>query len=352
MYFENIPNIKHNFNWEDIAGYSGGFIPSVDMQDIFRRITFTDKTRNDPGSFETYFVTEGQRPEEVAGDFYGNPNLWWVVLLCNNIIDPIGEWPTSHGQIVSTFNNYLSGDSYFLFENPDIRRGDIIIRRDVNLEHDSASIDIDNFGEIDSYDKLLHRIDVKKSKGTISENDEVYIFRKNIIAGEERWDSVGGFGLSVCEGCTGCYQQYFGATFCADVVGPTAHAPACATAGSTFAIVQRKETIANAVHHFNYLSDTVNPYSAFPATEHVGPSGDFYSTQSVCGMTGTILYRYMTKELSDEVTTFTNLKETVRKNDERRKLKLISPSIIPALIIEFKSIMRGSIPRGTTKIIE
>ena len=60
----------------------------------------------------------------------------------------------------------------------------------------------------------------------------------------------------------------------------------------------------------------------------------------------------MTKELSDEVTTFTNLKETVRKNDERRNLKLISPSIIPALIIEFKSIMRGSIPRGTTKIIE
>jgi hypothetical protein len=66
MYFENIPNIKHNFNWEDIEGYSGGFIPSVEVQDIFRRITFTDKIRKNPGSFETYFVTEGQRPEEVA----------------------------------------------------------------------------------------------------------------------------------------------------------------------------------------------------------------------------------------------------------------------------------------------
>jgi hypothetical protein len=69
-------------------------------------------------------------------------------------------------------------------------------------------------------------------------------------------------------------------------------------------------------------------------------------------MTGTILYKYMTRGLSDEVTTFTNLKETVRKNDERRKLKLISPSIIPELIIEFKSIIQGSVPRGTTKIIE
>jgi hypothetical protein len=345
MYFENIPPTEHDFNWDEIAGYSGGFAPSVELHDIFRRVVFTEKIKNDTGSFESYVVSEGQKPEEVAQDFYGNPNLWWVVLLCNDIIDTIGEWPKSHGEIVSIYENFLSGNSYFVFENLDIRRGDIIVKRDIAVD---GSVDVNNFGEIDNYDQLLHRIDVKKSKGTINENDEVYVFRNNKIAGEDRWNLVNGFGE------TGCYQQYFGATSCVEFTGPDYEdwGPPCATAGSTFAIVQRKETISGAAHYFDYLGDMVNPYSAYPVENHEGPSGDFYSPKSVCGMTGTILYKYMNKSLSDDINVFTNLRETIRKNDERREIKLLPPKMIPALVREFKVLIQGNVPRGTTKIIE
>ena len=346
MYFENIPNMKYDFSWKDSTGSSGGFIPTLDMQDIFKRVTFTEKTKRDSsGSFEMYTVSEGQTPEEVALDFYGDSNLWWVIFLSNNIVDPYGEWSKSNQEINSMFDTFLKGNSYFVFENLDAREGDILIRRDVTAD---GSIDSSNYGEVDNYDKLLHKIDVKRSTGTINENDEVYLFRKNIIAGEEHWNSISGFGE------TGCYQQYFGETGCVSFTGPEYEGwgPPCPTAGSTFAIVKRKETIANSVHHFNYLSDMINPYSAFPATDHVGPSGDFYGYQSICGMTGTVLYKYMNRILSTNIEIVTTRDEIINTNDKRRTIKLVAPKLIPGLIDEFKVLIQGGVPRGTTHIIE
>jgi hypothetical protein len=345
MYFKNIPKINYDFDWEATPGFSGGFVPSLEMQDMFKRVSFTEKTKNDKGAFVDYRVSEGEKPEDVAFNFYGDSSLWWVVFLSNNIVDPFGEWPKSYREIVSMFDTFLSGDSYFIFENLDIRDGDVIIRRDVGSD---GSIDGDNFGEIDSYDKLLHKINVKKSKGTINENDEVYIFRNSKIAGEDSWNPIGGFGD------TGCYQQYFGATMCVEFTGPNYEGwgPPCATAGSTFAIVQRKETIADGAHHFKYLKDVSNPYSAYPATEHEGPSGDFYSYQSVCGMTGTILYKYITRTLSSDINIITTKEDIIINNDKRRIISLVAPTLIPALIDEFKLIIQGNVPRGTTRIIE
>jgi len=279
------------------------------------------------------------------------------VLLSNNIVDPHGEWLKSGGEITSMFNTFLSGNSYFVFENLDALEGDILIRRDVGLD---GSIDLNNYGEVDNYDKLLHKIDVKKSKGTINENDEIYLFRKSIIAGEEQWNSIDGFGV------TGCYQQHFGATSCIGFTGPeyagsmgvgsgqaaVAWGPPCPTAGSTFSIVRRKETISKSAHHFAYNNDMVNPYSAYPVLGHDGPSGDFYSQQNVCGMTGTILYKYMIKSLSEQIKTITTQDDIIFKNDEKRTIKLVAKNLVPALIDEFKILIQGNVPRGTTHIIE
>ena len=331
--------------WENTEGSSGGFVPDVLMKDIFRRVVFTENTKKDFSSFETYIVSDGQKPEEVAADFYGNPHLWWVVLLCNNIIDYVGEWSKSNQEIDSSFYNFLKGYSYFVFENLDIIEGDIIVRRDTE---EDGSIDLNNYGEIDNYDKLLHRIDVKKIKGHINEGDEVYVFRNSKIGDEDNWHSVDGFGQ------TGCYQQYYGAPVCIEIAGPNYQGwgPPCATAGSTFAIVQRKEKISDAACYFSYNDDMINPYSAYPVENHEGPSGDFYSYQSVCGMTGTILYKYMNRSLSDSIKTTTNLTKMISKNDERRKIKLISPQMVTAIINEYKSLMNGNVPRGTTTVIE
>jgi hypothetical protein len=353
MYFENMPKINYDFLWNSLpegttqgvwsAGASGGSVPDVIMQDIFRRVSFTAKTINDNDSaFESYIVTEGRRPEDVAAEFYGDPHMWWLVLLSNNIIDPNVEWCDSQTEMQHTLNNFLSGDSYFVFEDLDARKGDVIIKRDSD-----GTIDSNNYGEIDDYNVLFHRIDVKKRVGTISQGDNVRIFRKNIINGQEEWNSISGIGE------TGCYQQYWNAPTCVDNEGTLCPSEA----GADYVNIRRKETIISAVDHFEYESAETNPYSAYPTSDYggdvyPGPSGDFFSYQNLCGMTGTILYKYITNALSSDIKIVTQEEQYIVDNDIKRNIRLISPSLVPNIISEYKSLMRGGVPRGTTTIIE
>ena len=60
MYFEKFPKIEYNF--------SG--VSSVEMQDIFRRVVFTEKTLNDKINFEDYLVVQGETPDKTSDKFY------------------------------------------------------------------------------------------------------------------------------------------------------------------------------------------------------------------------------------------------------------------------------------------
>lgn len=40
----------------------------------------------------TYYIQGAPRPETLAYELYGNVQLYWVLLMCNNIYDPYHEW--------------------------------------------------------------------------------------------------------------------------------------------------------------------------------------------------------------------------------------------------------------------
>ena len=149
MYFEKLPKLE----------YSLSTFPTLELSDIFRRVSFTQSTKNNSGNFETYLVKEGQRPEDVAHDFYGDSAMWWLVMMCNDILDVESEWPKSMNQINELFNNFLNGFSYFVFEDLDILPNDLMVKRDTGS---TAGITVGHYGVISSYDRLLHKIDVKQ----------------------------------------------------------------------------------------------------------------------------------------------------------------------------------------------
>ena len=63
------------------------------IKDILIRIKVKDKVRNQNVIFSKYDVKEGQRPEDVAFEQYGDAGLHWIVLMMNEIVDPYYEWP-------------------------------------------------------------------------------------------------------------------------------------------------------------------------------------------------------------------------------------------------------------------
>ena len=351
MYFDRFPKINYDF----VTGITGANFSDLEMMDVFRRVHFTEKTLNDKKNFEEYRVSDGEKPDDVANEFYGDPNYWWLVLLCNGIIDVENEWPKSVSELDNLFSGFLSGNSYHLFESLDARPGDVVVKRDLEiLDSDDYNygIDINTYGIIEDYDTLLRKIDVKVGSGTLNAGDEVHIFRKNSVG---EYISISGFGE------TGCYQPYFASSSCLQITGPESNdahthwGTLCATMGSTFGIIQKKNNIRDSVIGFEYKGNPANPYSAFlrqvPGQDD-GPSGDFFSYQSLCGMTGTILYDYITDNIDYQLDTVTKFEDILKTNDRNRNIKLIVPRMASMVAGELNTLLSGTVPRGTTTLIE
>ena len=339
MYFEKLPKLNYKLPQQ----------PDIEMQDIFRRVTFTESTRKDESNFETYIVKDHERPEDIAESFYGDASWWWLVMMCNDTINVESEWVKSTDEVTSLFSNYLNGYSYHVFEDLDILPNDLMVKRDITPGNTGHSFS--DYGVISSYDRLYHKIDVKQYAGDIDAGDEVYVYR---AVGTTAGLSGGGFNLERYDlisglGDTGCFQRYSGDASCVVFNGPTDGALLCATAGATFAKIQRRDAIKNSIVDFEFNGSSINPYSEY--VTGVGPSGDFLKYQNMCGMTATILYEYITGTLSgvDEVTVENRLHTT---NDRNRTIKLLSPNLKGLVSAEISTLLKGGVPRGTTKIIE
>lgn len=87
-YFSNFP----------IVDYTG-----VKIRDILRRTGFVEENLSNPYVFLPYTVKEGEKPEDIAYNYYGTVDATWLVLLANGITDPYTGWPLSE----ELFSEYL-----------------------------------------------------------------------------------------------------------------------------------------------------------------------------------------------------------------------------------------------------
>jgi len=87
-YFTNFPTVTYD---------------NVLVRDIVRRSIFVQNLLSDPYVFLPYTVKDGEKPEDIAYNYYNTVAATWLVLLANNIVDPYTEWPMS----TEMFNEYM-----------------------------------------------------------------------------------------------------------------------------------------------------------------------------------------------------------------------------------------------------
>ena len=58
---------------------------------LFRSYKLNDSVQTDVVFFETYEVSNGEFWDDIAYNVYGTPQLWWVIALINNIVNPFEE---------------------------------------------------------------------------------------------------------------------------------------------------------------------------------------------------------------------------------------------------------------------
>tara|TARA_B100000131_G_scaffold305073_1_gene330687 strand:- start:1 stop:672 length:672 start_codon:yes stop_codon:yes gene_type:complete len=105
-YFKQIPNFDYVSRLPDakISDY-------ITVKNLFKRGKLADDIFQDITVFTKYEIKGDDRPDNVAYKVYDDPDLDWVILFTNNIINIQSEWPMPQRD----FDRYLL-DKYETYE--------------------------------------------------------------------------------------------------------------------------------------------------------------------------------------------------------------------------------------------
>jgi len=108
-YFQNFP--FRGYTLDPNAGV-GDYTA---VTDIFKRVRFRSQLLQNARLYYPYQIKDSDTPEIIAHKYYGSVDYFWVVLLVNNITDPLRQWPRTY----AAFNKYIV-DKYSSLENAQI----------------------------------------------------------------------------------------------------------------------------------------------------------------------------------------------------------------------------------------
>ena len=99
-YFNRLPNLEY----PSLLKTRRTNHDTIRVKNLFRRVKVREDLFSNLTEFDKYQIHGDDRPDTVAEEIYGNPNLDWVILMTNNIIDVKNEWPMTQYDL----NTYLN----------------------------------------------------------------------------------------------------------------------------------------------------------------------------------------------------------------------------------------------------
>ena len=100
MYFSRFPLTTYDMKGDGVYKL---------LPDILRRVKLRSGIKAGAFIFTEYDVRDGEKPEDVAVKWFGDPEYHWVILMTNNITDRYYQWPMTQPQ----FQNFIE-DKYGL----------------------------------------------------------------------------------------------------------------------------------------------------------------------------------------------------------------------------------------------
>lgn len=155
------------------------------ITNIMMRFKIVDKLKNERANYFDYTVQDGDRPDVVASKLYDRPELDWLILMINNIVDPFYDWPLSsflleqfirdkYGSISTaqaTVHEYrkILNDHSVLFD------GTIVPKRTVVI--DETTYNTLSEPDRESIDKYQYEIENNDNKRNIKVVDPLHLGR-------------------------------------------------------------------------------------------------------------------------------------------------------------------------------
>jgi hypothetical protein len=98
-YFRELPNLEVINTTKNQVSNDETMV----IKNLFKRAKIREDLLSVITAFDYYQIQENERSDELAQRIYGDPELDWVILLTNNIVNIQDQWPMSK----NSFDNYL-----------------------------------------------------------------------------------------------------------------------------------------------------------------------------------------------------------------------------------------------------
>lgn len=128
-YFSYVPNVKYTLS-VDAAGNTD----DITIKDYFRLLRVTEGAYREATLYTEYVIKEGERPEQISYEIYGDEQYYWVILQSNNIVDYNAEWPLGNtdleAYVVSKYGSVEAAADIHHWETVEVTddNGSILLR--------------------------------------------------------------------------------------------------------------------------------------------------------------------------------------------------------------------------------
>lgn len=180
-YFSHLPPV-----WVRMGPSKGAEQPYVQAKNIFRNVALVNNIQKEFLIFTPVYIQEGERPETIAYDYYGDSAYDWVVLLCNNITNVQDQWPMSSGELYNycqrRYPDLDQLNQIHHYETLEQKLGDIVVlegglvvNENFRYRHPETGIWLSGSSIVNPvtvYEQLVNENEEKK---------EIYLLKKNYL---------------------------------------------------------------------------------------------------------------------------------------------------------------------------
>ena len=95
-YFRNFPNIDYA-----LRANGAGRVEGIKIKDYFNLLKVRSDIFREDTLYSPYRVKNGQRPDQISYEIYGDEQFYWIILQINDIYDYYNEWPLSEDELTA-----------------------------------------------------------------------------------------------------------------------------------------------------------------------------------------------------------------------------------------------------------
>lgn len=103
-YFSNFSNVEYALR-ANKAGKASYF----SIKNYFQLLRVRDDIYKEDTLYDDYLVSNGERPDQISYNLYGDEQWYWIILQINDITDYFNQWPLSTIELEEFINTKYNG---------------------------------------------------------------------------------------------------------------------------------------------------------------------------------------------------------------------------------------------------